>query len=34
MTKSEMVEFIKETIDNADEYTVEQVYEFLQEAQY
>lgn len=34
MTKSEMVEFIKDAISNADEYTVEQIYEFLQEVEY
>ena len=34
LSKREMIEFIKEALETADEYTVQQVYEFLQEAEY
>ena len=29
MPRKEMVEFIKEELANADDYTIEQIYEFL-----
>lgn len=34
MTREEMLVFIREALETADEYTVEQVYEYLQEAEY
>lgn len=34
MSKQEMVDFIQEALESADEYVVQQVYEFLQEVEY
>lgn len=34
LTIDEKIEYIKEVLANADEYTVEQVYEFLLENEY
>lgn len=34
MTRNEMLEFIREALELADEYTVQQIYEYLQEAEY
>lgn len=32
--RMEMMEYILEALPNADDYTVEQIYEFLQEVEY
>lgn len=32
MSRKEMIAFIKEELENADDYSVEQIYEFLQGA--
>jgi hypothetical protein len=34
MSKEEMVEYIMEALEDADEYTVEMVFEFLQAVEY
>lgn len=34
MSKKEMIEYIREALEDADEYTVQQVYEFLLAAEY
>lgn len=34
MSKQEMMDFIQEALESADEYVVQQVYEFLQEVEY
>ena len=34
MSKQEMISFIQESLESADDYTVQQIYEFLQEAEY
>lgn len=34
MSREEMLNFIKEALEEADEYTVQQVYDYLQEADY
>lgn len=34
MSKKEMIEFITEALEEADEYAIEQVYEFLQSIEY
>lgn len=34
MGRNEMIEFIKERLLMADDYTVEQIYDFLQEVEY
>ena len=34
MSKKEMIEYIREALEGADEYTVQQVYEFLLAVEY
>lgn len=34
MSKQEMMDFIQEALESADEFVVQQVYEFLQETEY
>jgi hypothetical protein len=34
MSTVEKVEYIKEALENADEYTLDQIYEFLLEVEY
>jgi hypothetical protein len=34
LSKQEMMDFIQEALESADEYVVQQVYEFLQEVEY
>lgn len=34
MAKKDMIEFIKDHLETADEYVLEQIYEFLQEVEY
>lgn len=34
MSQKEMIEYIKERLLSADDYTVEQIYDFLQEVEY
>ena len=34
MSKQEMMDFIQEALESADEFVVQQVYEFLQEVEY
>lgn len=34
MSKKEMIEYIREALEDADEYTVQQVYEFLLAVEY
>lgn len=34
MSKEEMLDYIKEALEDADEYTIEQVYEFLLAVEY
>lgn len=34
MTTNDMIEYIKEALETADEYTLEQIYDFLQEVEY
>lgn len=34
MSRKEMVEYIKDRLSEADDYTVEQIYDFLQETEY
>lgn len=34
MSREEMLEFISEALEEADEYTIEQVYEFLLAVEY
>lgn len=34
MNRKEMITYIKERLEEADDYTVEQIYDFLQEEEY
>lgn len=34
MTKDEKIEFIKEKLSDADDFTIEQIFDFLQEVEY
>lgn len=34
MTREEMLEYIRDALTNANEYVVQQIYEFLQEVEY
>lgn len=34
MTKDEKIEFIKEKLPDADDFTIEQIFDFLQEVEY
>lgn len=34
MCRKEMIEYIKERLAEADDYTVEQIFDFLQETEY
>lgn len=34
MAREEMIEYIEERLEVADEYVLEQIYEFLQEVEY
>lgn len=34
MSKNEKVEYIKEALENADDYVLDQIYEFLLEVEY
>lgn len=34
MAREEMIEYIEERLEGADEYVLEQIYEFLQEVEY